>query len=96
MLVFIVPLKSARVAVAPLPFPGAIYVNTKAFEGNHSRRNWWNDYKENPKLALYRAKKRFDELFRGAPVSAGLRQEFGLYPLDQRCRKKISSSDAAR
>jgi hypothetical protein len=85
-----------RSALAPLPFPGAVYVNTKGSEGNHSRRDWWSDYKSNPKLALYRVKKRVDEFFRGAPLTVALKEEFGLYPLDQRWRKKISSSEAAR
>jgi hypothetical protein len=85
-----------RCWLAPLSFPGAIYVNTKGFEGNHSRRDAWSDYKANPKIALHRVKKRIDELFRGVPVTAALREEFGLYPLDQRWRRKMSSSEAAR
>lgn len=73
-----------RRQLAPLPFPGAIYVNTKSFEGNHSRRDWWSDYKADPRIALQRARKRFEEFFCGNPVSAAVREEFGLYPLDQR------------
>jgi hypothetical protein len=67
--------------LSPLPFPGAVYVNTKHGEGNHSRRCLFLDLKQHPKVFLSRAKKQFDHLFRSAPLAEALTAKFGLYPV---------------
>jgi hypothetical protein len=70
-----------RKSLLPLPFPGAVYVDTKHGEGNRSRRDRFSDLKQNPRVFLSRAKKQFVQLFMLEPLTETVAAEFGLYPL---------------
>jgi hypothetical protein len=78
--------------LAPLPFPGAVYVNTKQGEGNHSRRDLFSDLKQHPRVFLSRAKKQFVQLFRSEPLTETLAAELGLYPLPASTKHEIADS----
>ncbi len=68
--------------LAALPFPGAVYVLGRRFEGTHSRRNYWADFKENPRVVRWHARKLFDELLHSEPLTPALSAEFGVYPIN--------------
>ncbi|HEY3303288.1 MAG TPA: glycosyltransferase family A protein [Candidatus Binatia bacterium] len=85
----------ARKSLLPLPFPGAVYVDTKHGEGNRSRRDRFSDLKQNPRVFLSRAKKQFVQLFRSELLTEALTAEFGLYPLPVSTKSNVVG-DAAK
>ena len=80
--------------LAPLAFPGAVYVNTKYREGNHSRRDLILDLKQRPGVFLSRAKKQFVQIFKSEPLTEALAEEFGLYPLAASTKREMLDPDA--
>lgn len=68
--------------LAPLPFPGAIYVRrTKGGEGTHDRRTIFSNLRTQPKTYLHRAKLGWLQLTDSEPIGASVSAEFGLHPL---------------
>ncbi|MGH7766515.1 MAG: glycosyltransferase family A protein [Candidatus Binatia bacterium] len=78
-----------RKSLLPLPFPGAVYVNSRHGEGNRSRRNLFSDLRQHPRVFLSRAKKQFDQLFRSETLTETLAAEFGLYTLPASTKSEI-------
>jgi hypothetical protein len=68
--------------LAPLPFPGAIYVRrTKGNEGTHNRRTIFANLQTQPRTYLHRAKLGLLQWMESEPISAAVSAEFGLHPL---------------
>jgi hypothetical protein len=67
--------------LAPLPFPGAVYVRyTKSGEGTHNRRTFFSNLRMRPRTFLHRAKLRLLQLTDSEPIGASVSAEFGLHP----------------
>lgn len=67
--------------LAPLPFPGAVYVNSKHGEGTFARRTFFSKLKDAPRAVFHAPKLALLNLFESEPLTDSIRAEFGLYPL---------------
>ena len=74
-------LREMGAALAPLPFPGAVYVDTQYGEGNHARRTFFWKLQNHPTAVLYPARRLFLHLFKSTPITSSFSAEFGLEPL---------------
>ena len=68
-------------APATLPFPGAVYVQTKGGEANHHRGMLAWALRNEPRWILHQLEQRVIQLFRSERLTPEIVAEFGLYPL---------------
>jgi hypothetical protein len=68
--------------LAPLPFPGAVYVRTKRGEANHHRGMIAWSLTNQPTWILHQAEQRVVELFGSTRLTPSIAAEFGLYPIN--------------
>ena len=69
-------------ALAPLPFPGAVYVQTKRGEATHTRGVIaWTLRRRSPRVLHY-AKQSILNLLCSEPLTPAIEAEFGLYPVE--------------
>jgi hypothetical protein len=68
--------------LAPLPFPGAVYVRTKRGEANHHRGMIAWSLRNQPAWILHQAEQSILELFGSTPLTPAIAAEFGLYPIN--------------
>ncbi|HKA33534.1 MAG TPA: hypothetical protein VKH64_10000, partial [Candidatus Binatia bacterium] len=73
--------KLARQGAAPLPFPGAVYVQTKRGEATHTRGVIAWTLKHRSRRLLHHAEQSVLNLFRSEPLTPAIAAEFGLYPV---------------
>jgi len=74
-------LANSGTPLEPLPFPGAVYVNSKHGEGTEARRTFRSKRKDNPPAVFHAPKLALLNLFESEPLTDSIRAEFGLYPL---------------
>ncbi|HEY2988472.1 MAG TPA: glycosyltransferase family A protein, partial [Candidatus Binatia bacterium] len=67
-----------------LPFPGAVYVNTKHGEGTANQKTLLWHLKVYPKGILHPAKKLFLHWVAATPITESISAEFNLYSIEQR------------
>jgi hypothetical protein len=75
-------------APASLPFPGAVYVQTKHGEANHHRGMLGWALRNQPAWLLHQAEQNVLNLLRSERVTPAISAEFGLYRLSGRKIKK--------